>query len=67
MILKCLLLYCIHDISKLPLQVVLKFLELVKVAYEGICKNAFVFTDFDEDFDHLGQMNTSHTSEYTGS
>ena len=54
-------LYCIHDINKLPPQVVPKYLELAKVAYEGIRKNAFVFTDFDEDFDHsdLGLMNTS--------
>ena len=60
-------LHCIHDISKLPLQVVLKFLELAKVAYEGICRNAIVFTDFDEDFDHLKTDEYKHTSEYTGS
>ena len=65
-------LHCIYDISKLSLQVVLKFLELAKVAYEGICRNTFVFTDFDEGFDHLGLMNTStrlnilgHKSSFT--
>ena len=50
-------LHCIYDISKLPPQVVPKFLKLAKVAYEGICKDMFVFIDFDED--HLGLMNTS--------
>ena len=49
-------LHCMHNISKLPPQVVPKFRELAKKAYEGICKNVFVFADFD---DHLGLMNTS--------
>ena len=49
-------LHCMHNISKLPPQVVPKFCKLAKKAYVGICKNMLVFTDFD---DHLGLMNMS--------
>ena len=45
-----------EDISKLPPVVVEQFLQLAKVAYEGLCKKRFIFTDLGEDFEHLGTM-----------
>ena len=45
------------SISKLPSKVASSFFEIAKIAYNGICKNVFVFNDLDEsDFDHLGLM-----------
>ena len=45
-----------EDISKLPPVVAQQLLQLAKVAYEGLCKNRYVFTDLGEDFGHLGTM-----------
>ena len=45
------------SISKLSSEMVSPFFEIAKIAYNGICKNMFVFNDLDEsDFDHLGLM-----------
>ena len=45
-----------EDISKLPPVVAQQLLQLAKVAYESLCKKRYVFTDFGEDFEHLGTM-----------
>ena len=45
-----------EDISKLPPQVVLQLLQLVRVASNKLLKNRYVFTDLGEDFEHLGMM-----------
>ena len=45
-----------EDISKLPPVVAQQLLQLAKVAYEGLCKNRYVFTDLGEDFGHLWTM-----------
>ena len=49
-------LQCTEDISKLPPVVGQQLLQLAKVAYESLCEERFVFTDFGEDFEHLGTM-----------
>ena len=47
----------IPSISNLPPEVDTPFLEIAKIAYEGICKNKVVFNDLDRpDFVHLGLM-----------
>ena len=33
-----------------------QFLGLARVAYEGLCKKVFIFTELDEDFEPLGMM-----------
>ena len=45
-----------EDISKLPPLVAQQLLQLAKVAYEGLCKKRYVFTDLSRDFEHLGTM-----------
>ena len=45
-----------EDISKLPPQVTQQFLQLARVAYESLCVKKYIFTDLDEDFEHLGTM-----------
>ena len=45
-----------EDISHLPPLVARQLLQLAKVAYEGLCKKMYVFTDLGEDFEHLGTM-----------
>ena len=45
-----------EDISKLPPLVAQQLLRLAKVAYEGLCKKRYVFTDLGEDFENLGTM-----------
>ena len=45
------------SISELPPEVATSFFKIAKIAYNGICKNMFVFNGLDEsDFDHLGLM-----------
>ena len=45
-----------EDIIKLPPLVPQQLLQLAKVAYEGLCKEMYVFTDLGEDFEHLWTM-----------
>ena len=45
-----------EDISKLLPLVALQLLQLARVAYEGLRKEKYVFTDLGEDFEHLGMM-----------
>ena len=44
------------DISNLPPRVAQQLLQLARVAYKGLCKKRYVFTDLGEDFEHLGTM-----------
>ena len=45
-----------EDISKLPPLVNQQLLQLARVAYEGLCRKKYVFTDLGEDFEHFGMM-----------
>ena len=45
-----------EDISKLSPLVNQQLLQLARVAYEGLRKKKYVFTDLGEDFEHLGMM-----------
>ena len=45
-----------EDIKMLPPLVDTQFLELARVAYEGLCNKRFVFTELGEDFEGLGMM-----------
>ena len=45
----------LRDISKLS-RVASHFFEIIKIAYDGICVNLYVFNELFEDFEHLGLM-----------
>ena len=45
-----------EDIHMLPSHVSQQLQELARVAYEGLLKNRYVFTNLGEDFEHLGMM-----------
>ena len=45
-----------EDISKLPPLVAQQLLQLARVAYKGLCRKKYVFTDLGADFEHLGMM-----------
>ena len=55
------------DISKLPPLVAQQLLQLARVAYEGLCKKRYIFTDLGKDFEHLGTMKkTTSVNVWTG-
>ena len=45
----------LQDISELP-RVDAQFLKIIKIAYDGICDNLYVFDELPENFEHLGLM-----------
>ena len=49
-------LHCTEDIERLPPLVARQLLQLATVAYVSLRKEKIVFTDLDEDFEHLGMM-----------
>ena len=49
-------LQCIEEIDQLPSQAAHQLRDLARVAYEGLHKNRYVFTELAEDFEGLGMM-----------
>ena len=46
-----------EDINKMPPKVAEQLYNLARVACEGLIEDWYVFTDLDENFEHLGMMN----------